>query len=98
MILEVATLDIKPGQEPDFEQAFAQARSLVAAAPGCLGVELRHCVEQANRYLLLVRWESLADHTEGFRRSEDYQRWRTLLHHFYDPFPTVEHYAEVRFE
>jgi heme-degrading monooxygenase HmoA len=96
VILEVATLDIKPGREVDFEQAFTQARPIVASARGCLGVELRHCVEQANRYLLLVRWESLTDHTEGFRRGEDYQRWRALLHQFYDPFPTVEHYTEVQ--
>jgi heme-degrading monooxygenase HmoA len=40
-----------------------------------------------------VRWETLEDHTEGFRGSAEYQRWRALLHHFYDPFPVVEHYV-----
>jgi heme-degrading monooxygenase HmoA len=48
-------------------------------------------LERDGRYLLLVRWETVEDHTEGFRQSADYQEWKALLHHFYDPFPTVEH-------
>lgn len=97
MILEVATLDIKPGRSAEFEAAFAQARSIAESSPGCLGLELHHCIEREDRYILLVRWENLTDHTEGFRRGDDYQRWRALLHHFYDPFPTVEHYTRVQF-
>jgi heme-degrading monooxygenase HmoA len=96
-VLEVARLDVRAGREAEFERAFAEARSIIAASPGCLGVELRHCVEQANRYLLLVRWASVADHTVGFRQGAAYPRWKALLHHFYDPFPDVEHYTEVRF-
>ncbi|GJM13796.1 MAG: antibiotic biosynthesis monooxygenase [Pseudohongiella sp.] len=95
MILEVAALDVKPGMEEDFEQAFAKAQKIIAAMPGYISHELRLCVEQKNRYLLLVNWETLEDHTEGFRGSEEYKRWRDLLHHFYDPFPTVEHYRSV---
>ncbi len=60
-----------------------------------LGHELRKCLEQANRYILLVHWRQLGDHTGGFRNSEQYQPWREALHHFYDPFPTVEHYSLV---
>ena len=92
MILEVAVLNVRPGQEAAFEQAMAQARPLIAGSPGFGSVEVRRCVETRNRYLLLVTWEKLEDHTEGFRKSERYQEWRTLLHHFYDPFPVVEHY------
>jgi heme-degrading monooxygenase HmoA len=95
-VLEVARLDVKPGQEAEFERAFAQARSLPAGTPGFVDLELRHCVEQPNRYLLLIRWATIADHTVGFRQGQDYPRWRALLHHFYDPFPEVEHYTEVR--
>ena len=95
MILEIAVLDVKPGEAGDFEAAFATARPLVAAPPGFLGLELRRCVEQLDRYLLLVRWETLEAHTEDFRGSERYAEWRRLLHHFYDPFPTVEHYGEM---
>jgi len=92
MILEVATLDVRPGQEPQFEAAFAEARGIIASMPGHLGHELQRCIEKPGRYLLLVRWRRLEDHTVGFRGSAAYQDWKRLLHHFYDPFPAVEHY------
>lgn len=95
MILEVATLDVKPGLGPEFEQAFAEAEHIIASMKGYLSHELQHCIEQSSRYLLLVRWETLEDHTVGFRESAQYAQWRDLLHHFYDPFPTVEHYRLV---
>ncbi|RPI46629.1 MAG: antibiotic biosynthesis monooxygenase [Betaproteobacteria bacterium] len=95
MILEMAVLDVKPGQGSEFERAFAQAQRIISASPGYLSHELRRCLENRNRYLLLVHWRSLEDHTEGFRKSADYQEWRRLLHHFYDPFPTVEHYEAL---
>ncbi len=92
MILEAAVLPVRAGREPEFEQAFAEAKTIIASVPGFLGLELQRCVETPGRYLLLVRWRTLEDHTEGFRGSADYQRWKALLHHFYEPFPTVEHY------
>lgn len=95
MILEVAILDVRPGQSEAFERDFAEARSLVAAIEGYQRHELRRCVEERDRYLLLVWWDTLEAHTEGFRGSPQYARWRELLHHYYDPFPTVEHYAPV---
>ena len=94
-VLEVARLDVRPGQESAFEQAFAEARAIISASPGFGGLELRRCVEQPNRYVLLVHWAELTDHTVGFRQGPDYPRWRELLHHFYDPFPEVEHYVAV---
>jgi len=60
--------------------------------PGYIGHQLQRCIEVSNRYILLVNWESLEAHTIGFRGSAEYQDWKRLLHHFYDPFPTVEHY------
>lgn len=95
MILELATLNIRPGQTAEFELAFARAAPIIAGMPGHLGHELRRCVEAPNRFVLLVRWRRLEDHIEGFRKSAQYQDWRALLHHFYDPFPTVEHYELV---
>lgn len=92
MILESAVLDVKPGQSSEFEAAFSKAQPIIAASPGYLGHELQRCVERPGRYLLLVRWRTLEDHTEGFRKSAAYQEWKRLLHHFYEPFPTVEHY------
>jgi heme-degrading monooxygenase HmoA len=95
MILEQAILDVKPGQTPQFEAAFGRAQRIIAASPGYISHELRRCIEKSNRYLLLVRWRTLEDHTEGFRMSAPYQEWKELLHHFYDPFPAVEHYEAV---
>ena len=95
MILESAVLDVKRGQTEQFEAAFREASTIISAAPGYVSHELQRCVEKPNRYLLLVRWRRLEDHTEGFRKSGPYQRWKALLHHFYDPFPVVEHYASV---
>jgi heme-degrading monooxygenase HmoA len=94
-VLETAILDVRPGQEKDFETTFAEAKSIIAAAKGFLGLELRHCVEHQNRYLLLVRWATLDDHLVGFREGPGYPRWKALLHHFYDPHPTVEHYVPL---
>ncbi len=92
MVLEVAVLDVKPGEEAGFEVAFAEARAILAGMPGHRSHELGRCVEKPSRYLLLVRWDRLEDHTRGFRGSPEYARWKALLHHFYDPFPEVEHY------
>lgn len=95
MVLEVARLDVKEGQSAAFEAAFAQAQSIIAGMPGYLGHRLQRCMEEPRRYLLLVSWSSLEAHTEGFRGSAEYQAWRQLLHHFYDPFPLVEHYQAL---
>lgn len=95
MILEVAILNVIPGKQSEFEQAFEQAQSIISGMKGYLSHELQKCLEQDNQYVLLVRWETLEDHTVGFRGSPEYQLWKALLHHFYDPFPTVEHYVQV---
>jgi heme-degrading monooxygenase HmoA len=95
MILEVAILDVKRGHETAFEAAFREAETIIASMNGYISHELQKCIEDESRYILLVNWETLADHTEGFRDSAEYQQWKQLLHHFYDPFPTVEHYTRV---
>ncbi|MCJ8318252.1 MAG: antibiotic biosynthesis monooxygenase [Colwellia sp.] len=95
MILEVAILDVKPELVSKFEPAFEQAQKIISSMPGYISHQLQKCIENKNRYLLLVNWQTLADHTQGFRQSSQYQEWRQLLHHFYQPFPTVEHYQTV---
>jgi heme-degrading monooxygenase HmoA len=95
MILEVATLDVKPGQGQAFRTAFREASGIIAGMKGYVAHQLQECLERPDRYVLLVWWQTLEDHTVGFRGSAEYQRWRALLHHFYDPFPTVEHYKMV---
>jgi len=95
MILEHALLDVVPGQESAFDDAFAQAKTIIASMPGFRSLRLSRCIEEQSRYLLLVEWDRLEDHTEGFRGSTEYEQWRALLHHFYEPFPTVAHYESV---
>ena len=95
MILEVAILNVIAGREAEFEEAFRQAQRIISTMSGYRSHELRRCLEAANRYILLVRWDRLEDHTIGFRGSSGYQQWKRLLHHYYDPFPAVEHYAAV---
>ena len=95
MVLEVAVLDVKPGLSQDFEAAFGQAQTILSSMKGYTSHQLQRCLEKPNRYILLVNWETLEDHTQCFRGSGEYQQWRRLLHHFYDPFPEVEHYVVV---
>jgi heme-degrading monooxygenase HmoA len=95
MILEMAVLEVKPGRSDEFQDAFRVAQEIIARAAGYLGHELHRCVERPDRFLLLVRWRDLESHTEGFRGSPEYQRWKALLHHFYEPFPEVWHYRIV---
>ena len=95
MILEVAPLKIRPGEAAEFEAAFGEAQAIIASMEGYLSHELNRCLERPDEYVLLVRWETLEDHEVGFRQSSQYQQWKRLLHHFYDPFPTVLHYVSV---
>ena len=95
MVLELAILNVIQGREADFERAFREARGIIASMPGFISLDLQKCIEHPDRYALLVRWAKLEDHTIGFRQSPEYRRWKALLHHFYDPFPQVEHYAKV---
>ena len=94
-VLEHAPLEVRPGREAEFEAAFLRARPLIEATPGFRGLRLLRGVERPSTYLLLVEWASLEDHEIGFRGSERYPEWARVLHPFYDPFPTVEHFAEV---
>jgi heme-degrading monooxygenase HmoA len=95
MILEAAPLQVRPGQSEAFESAFRQAQAIIASMQGYRSHELQRCLEREGHYLLLVRWDSVFAHEEGFRKSPRYQDWKRLLHHFYDPFPVVLHYERV---
>jgi heme-degrading monooxygenase HmoA len=92
MILEVAILDVKNGLDIDSEKDFALASQYISATDGYQGHSLRKCLERANRYILLVNWKDLKSHEIGFRKSHAYQKWKALLHKYYNPFPIVEHY------
>lgn len=96
MITEIAILNINNKQNELFEAAFNKAKSIISSMKGYMEHELQKCLEEDNKYLLIVRWKSLEDHTEGFRKSDAYQEWKKILHHFYNPFPVVQHYRVVQ--
>ena len=95
MISEVAMLQVRSGQEAEFESTFEKAQNIISSMPGYIEHELQRCLEVTGKYVLLVRWQSLKDHEVGFRQSPQYQEWKKLLHHFYNPFPVVEHFEHV---
>jgi heme-degrading monooxygenase HmoA len=92
MILEHAMVDITPGREDAFEAAFAEAKTVLGAADGCRRISLRRGIESPSRYLLLVEWDSLDHHMEGFRQSERFTQWRALIGPYFDGQPSVDHY------
>ncbi|MGG3891505.1 antibiotic biosynthesis monooxygenase family protein [Metabacillus fastidiosus] len=96
MILEAVMLHVKQGAQEEYEQAFREASVIISSMKGYISHELHRCIEEEEKYLLLVKWESLEDHTIGFRQSSEYEKWKELLHHFYDPFPIVEHFNKVK--
>lgn len=95
MICEVAVIAVKPGQEAEFETAFATARTLPEAIQGFHGLELRRGVERPQTYLLLAWWDSVEAHTEGFRNAPQFGEWRALLGPFFAGPPEVFHYGET---
>ncbi len=95
MILEAVMLQVKEGMESKYEEAFREASKIISSMNGYISHELQRCMEMKGKYLLLVQWETLEDHTVGFRNSNEYQEWKKQLHHFYDPFPIVEHFSRV---
>jgi len=95
VILEVAILDVKEGEEGCFESAFSRAQLIISSMEGYVSHQLKKCIEKPNRYIFLVNWETIENHTIDFRESKQYQEWKKLLHHFYDPFPEVQHYTDI---
>ncbi|HMV03619.1 MAG TPA: antibiotic biosynthesis monooxygenase [Chitinophagales bacterium] len=95
MILEAAILYVKKGEEANFEIDFLKAGKYISSINGYIKHSLRKCIEQQNKYMLLVEWENLEDHTIGFRQSTQYLEWKNMLHHYYEPFPIVEHYMTI---
>jgi heme-degrading monooxygenase HmoA len=95
MVLEAVMLQVKQGMEKEYEEAFRSASKIISSMRGYNSHELNRCMEEKGKYLLLVKWDTLESHTIGFRQSKEYQEWKKQLHHFYDPFPIVEHFEIV---
>ena len=85
MVLEVAILKIKEGLSVDFERNFELAKRIISSMKGYVSHELKKSIEETDKYILFVNWETIEDHEIGFRKSKEYQQWKELLHHFYEP-------------
>jgi heme-degrading monooxygenase HmoA len=96
MILEVAVLDIRPESREIFEVAFPKAARIVSAAKGYISHQLQRSLDNPNRFVLLVQWQTKEDHVVGFRGSPQYQEWRKALHHYLAIAPNVEHYQLIQ--
>lgn len=95
MIIEFAVLTIRPGGEQQFEAAFADAIKVLGGSAGYLSHELRRSVEDSNRYALIVRWQTLEDHTVKFRGSPAFTEWRAKIGPYLQGAPVVEHFRSV---
>lgn len=94
MILEVADIQIEPGRQADFEAAAHHGLSTVfPKAKGFQGYEVRPSIESSERYLLLLRWDTLEDHTVGFRQSPGFAEWRAIVASYFVKAPFVEHFS-----
>ena len=95
MIVEHAVLSVRPGQEEAFIAAVTEGLPLLAATEGFVSAQISRGIESPSTFILDVQWESVAAHTEGCRGSDRFAQWKALTHHFYDPFPVVEHFAPI---
>ena len=96
MILELADIRIHPGQNAAFEEAIARGlQTVIHNAKGFQGYKVNRGVESAERYILQVFWDTLEDHTVGFRQSPAFADWRAIVGPFFASAPTVEHFELV---
>ena len=93
MIIEVASIRVRDGEEKAFEAAVEKAYGVFRQATGCTGIHLQKCVEDHLLYQAVIFWETLEAHTVDFRESELFQQWRDLVGpHFAEP-PSVQHFS-----
>jgi heme-degrading monooxygenase HmoA len=95
MILELAKLDIKATELASFENALPNAKAVISQAKGFVSIEFKKCIETAGKYVLLIHWETLEDHTVGFRESDLFTQWRAIIGPFFNSPPFVEHYENI---
>jgi heme-degrading monooxygenase HmoA len=95
MVLEVALIDITPGQEDAFAAAYAEAHPIVATTPGCRSVRMTRGIESPSRFVLLVEWVTVEAHLENFRATERFTQWRGLIGQYFAGPPLVEHFTDV---
>ncbi|MDG4826957.1 antibiotic biosynthesis monooxygenase [Asanoa sp. WMMD1127] len=95
MVLEVALIDIKPGEEDAFAAAYGKAHPIVRSTPGFRSIRMTRGIESPSRFVLLVEWDSVEAHLENFRESERFPQWRALIGPYFAAPPVVEHFIDV---
>ncbi len=96
MILEIADIRIHPGQNAAFEEAIQRGlATVIKQAKGARRFSVNRGIESAERYVLQIEWDTLEDHTVGFRQSEAFNQWRAIVGPFFAGPPTVEHFDLV---
>ncbi|NUQ90189.1 MAG: antibiotic biosynthesis monooxygenase [Glycomyces artemisiae] len=95
MVLEVAEIKITPGQEDAFKEAYRGARAFVEASPGCRSVRMTQGVENPSRFVLLIEWDSVEAHEQGFRETDRFSKWREAIGPFFAEPPFVEHAVDI---
>ncbi len=96
MILELADFSIHPGQNAAFEEAIGRGlKNIIKQAHGFHGFKLNHCIESPERYILQIFWNTLEDHTVGFRQSPAFTEWRAIVGPFFAIPPVVEHFDMI---
>ena len=96
MILEIASVEILSDKHIDFEKVLEMAvETVLTKAKGFLDFELLHGIEEGDFYAFLIRWESLEDHTVGFRESDLYVQWRAIIQPYFVGAPKVNHWTPV---
>lgn len=95
MILEIATFDIKPDALLEFKNACEGAKKVISKSKGFIAIEFRQCVEADTKFVALISWETLEDHTVDFRQSELFTQWRAILSPYFNTPPVAEHYQTI---
>jgi heme-degrading monooxygenase HmoA len=94
-VLEHAHIGVRAGEEEDFEAAYRQARGILLATPGCRSVRMHRGIEHPSRFLLLVEWDTLENHTVDFRESDRFTHWRALIGPYFEGAPEVDHFQQI---
>jgi heme-degrading monooxygenase HmoA len=95
MVLEVALINVMPGQEAAFASAYAQARETLVTTPGCRSARMTRGIESPAKFVLLVEWDDVESHEQNFRATERFRTWRALLGPHFDGPPLVEHFQDL---
>lgn len=95
MVVEIALIDVIPGQEEAFAGAYRQAHHLLTASAGCISARMTRGVETPSRFVGIVQWESVDDHLTNFRETERYDQYRDLLARYLAAPPVVEHFSDI---